>query len=205
MKPISSKTFLFALAGAALLAAMIPLILFGLPARQFLLNSFFANITFMGDAIFGFALVFFILFFRNRKDMAMLLLFDLMLTLAFLQLIKISFSGQAAHLYFEANVPAASGNVNFISAHTAVAFTLAFFFASYWKNRFAGIVVFLLAALVAYSRLYFGSETFFSISLGLIPAVIVRAISQLQFEKKRMPVYTKRKDTVTADRHLLPA
>jgi len=192
------------LAGAALLTAIIPLVLFGIPNPGFAANSFFANITFMGDAIFGLAVVFFILFFRGRKDMAIMLLFELVITLAFIQLIKNSFGGQPAHLYFEANVPA-SANKNIISGHSAVAFTLAFFFASCWKNRYARMGAFLLAVLVAYSRFYFGSETFFSLSLGFVPAVIARALTQLQFEKKISSVYKRKRNIRDTHGHWLPA
>ena len=72
MKPIfTGRKIAYLLSLSAILTFLLPLALNAFPAaaRQssFFKNVFFVNITFMGDALFAFALAFVLLFFFDRK------------------------------------------------------------------------------------------------------------------------------------------
>ena len=139
-------------------------------------NILFSNITFMGDSIFAFAVAGILLFLFNKKDAAMRLLLATLITLVITQVVKNIFSGLPVQLLFEKNAyyfdDALSIPANIISSHTAVAFTLAAFFASASKNKVAGIFLFAAAIMVAYSRTYTAGENMATLALGIVPAAI---------------------------------
>lgn len=157
-------SFIFAGAGASVLT----------PQHSFGLNVFYANLTFMGDSIFSFALVATLLFF-NRRNTAIQLLFSILVTLFITQLIKNIFTGeQPPQLFFENNtyyfdpqIP-----VNIISSHAACAFTLFFFFIGYFKNRWVQLTLLSLTLLIAYSRIYAASDSIFAVIFAIVPASV---------------------------------
>jgi membrane-associated phospholipid phosphatase len=162
-------------------------------------NILFSNITFMGDSIFAFAVAGILIFLFNKKDAGMRLLLATLMTLAITQVIKNIFSGGLpVQLFFEKNAyyfdDALSIPANMISSHTAIAFTLAAFFASASKNKITGIFLFATAIIVAYSRTYTAGENIATLALGIVPAVvaafaterIMRAEQKVARPKNRM-------------------
>lgn len=140
-------------------------------------NVLFSNITFMGDSIFAFAVSGILIFFFNKKDAGIRLLLASLTALIITQIVKNIFSGGLpAQVFFEGNAyyfaDAVNIPANVISSHTAIAFTLAAFFASIAKNKVAGIFLFAAAAAVAYSRMYTANESIGALALGVLPAVI---------------------------------
>jgi membrane-associated phospholipid phosphatase len=139
-------------------------------------NILFSNITFMGDSIFAFAVAGILIFLFNKKDAGMRLLLATLITLVITQVVKNIFSGLPVQLFFEKNAyyfdDPLSIPANIISSHTAVAFTLAAFFASASKNKIAGIFLFAAAIIVAYSRTYTAGENMATLALGIVPAAI---------------------------------
>jgi membrane-associated phospholipid phosphatase len=139
-------------------------------------NILFSNITFMGDSIFAFAVAGILIFLFNKKDAGMRLLLATLITLVITQAVKNIFSGLSVQLFFEKNAyyfdDSLSIPANIISSHTAVAFTLAAFFASASKNKIAGIFLFAAAIIVAYSRTYTAGENMATLALGIVPAAI---------------------------------
>jgi membrane-associated phospholipid phosphatase len=211
MKPLLRNTGIAA-GISVLLTAAIPLLLFASPGKpvaagtHFFLDTFLVNITFMGDSIFAFGVVFFLLFFLDRKDISLRLLLSLTLSLAMVQLFKNVLSPQPVHLYFEEGVPAPSLYKNIISSHTAVAFTMAVFFAMHGKNILLEVMLFGAAFAVAYSRIYFGAESFASLGMGLIPAAVASlAAYRLSINRKTSRVYKKRREQRVSPQHLMPA
>ncbi len=207
--PIIKKTVL-AVAFSVLFTAIIPLLLFAMPAetaahKNLIADSLFINITFMGDALFSFALVFFLLFFLNRKDLSLRLLLTLAVSLLLVQFVKNVFSGQPMHLYFEAGNPGDALYKNLLSSHTAVAFTLAGFFAMYAKNLVLHTSLFIFAFIIAYSRIYFG-ESFFAVAMGLIPAMASLLFANyIKYSKRVKSGYRRRGEKKISPQHLFPA
>ena len=145
--------------------------------RSLLKDVIFVNISFMGDAIFAFAVVFFLLFFLNLKDLSLRLLLTIMVSLTMVQIIKNILYGGSFHIYFEAGNPGPLPLPNLLSSHTALAVTLAGFFLVNARNKTANIVFCIAAAAVAYSRIYFGADTFLSLSTAFFPASIAILIA----------------------------
>lgn len=137
-------------------------------------NTLLVNITFMGDGFFALGLYFFLLFYFRKKELASKLLITLFFTLFIVQLIKNVFSNLPFHIFFEtstnSNELLSLYNYNFISSHTAIAFTLAIFFAMQIKKVGVIILVFLLASFISYSRIVLVGELYVAICFGLIPA-----------------------------------
>lgn len=161
---------------------------FSLHHHSALKNILFSNITFMGDTIFAFAVAGVFIFFFNKKDEGIKLLFTILATLFITQVIKNIYSG-GIQLYFENNAyyfeNAADIPVNIISSHTAVAFTLAAFFASLTKNKITGILIFAAAALIACTRIYTANESILSLLAGLIPAGLAVFFTETVLKNKR--------------------
>lgn len=155
---------------------------------------FWVNISFMGDAIFGFGIAFFLLFFLDLKDLSLRLIISLILTLIMVQATKNLVSGQPVHLFFEkGNTEKDFLRPNIISSHAAIAFTLAIFFAYYFQNVFFRVTVLAAAVAVAVSRLFVGGENIFALAIGLVPALVsVLLISRMSMKKPRTKLYRRR-------------
>jgi membrane-associated phospholipid phosphatase len=140
-------------------------------------NIIFSNITFMGDSIFAFAVAGILIFFFDKKDAGIRLVLASLIALVITQIVKNIFSGGLpAQIFFENNAyyfdDAVNIPANVISSHTAIAFTLAAFFASASKNKIAGIFLFAAAVVIAYSRMYTANESLSALALGIVPAAI---------------------------------
>jgi membrane-associated phospholipid phosphatase len=148
----------------------------GFATQNFFWNTFLINITFMGDAFFALGLFFFLLIFLKKKRLSLILLIAVFFCLAITQFIKNIFSGVSPQLFFEAGIVAPSNNIgssNIISSHTAIAFTLAIFFAMHIKKMLVKVLLFLLAVSVAISRIILAEESLMALLVGLLPAIVV--------------------------------
>lgn len=129
----------------------------------------------MGDAFFAFGIVFFLLFFFNKKHAALKLLITVLISLSITQAIKIIFSGLPPQLFFEEGVLQSSGKVfsyrNIISSHTSIAFTLASFFLFYTKNMMKKVLFIVLAIIVAFTRMKLAGDSSIALVLGILPAI----------------------------------
>ena len=141
-------------------------------ADRFYWNVFFVNIGFMGDAVFAFGLVFFLRFFLRQKKKAGELFQLLAVVLVGIQGMKIITGDEGIKLYFEASNAAVTSSQNFISSHSAIAFTLAAFFVQRCKHPITVFFILMLAVTVAYAGVFLRGEPGLAILYGLIPATV---------------------------------
>jgi membrane-associated phospholipid phosphatase len=173
-KVLSSQSAILIFATLIAFAITIYVGNFVVDTSTFYWNTLLINITFMGDAFFAFGLVLFLLFFFNKKKLAFNLILTILVTLVFVQIIKNIFNSQSIQFYFESGIIKEEDNIsfyrNFISSHTALAFTLAIFFAKHMKKTTATLLLFITAILVSYSRIIIAEESLLALLLGLLPA-----------------------------------
>jgi membrane-associated phospholipid phosphatase len=185
-KVLSSQFISFFFAGFVALSATFYIGGFG--NNSFYWNTFLVNVTFMGDAFFAFGISLFLLFYFNKKKQALNLALTISFVIVLVQIFKNIFSGHTFELYFEQGVYTENANLilsgNFISSHTAIAFSLAVFFAKQTKKLIVIILLFLTAALVSYSRVLLVDETLLSIIMGLIPAIIAKFLVNALVQKR---------------------
>ncbi len=124
------------------------------------LDYFFYIITYLGDGIFCILLS--ILFYFKNKKLGIQLIVAYVVTALIAQIIKYNFhevTRPLAHyehwplLHFVLNSPKQFLN-SFPSGHTVSAFAMATVLAYHFKNNYISVIVFPLALLVAYSRVY---------------------------------------------------
>ncbi len=163
-------------ASGTMLIGSINTIAFTSPLDSYFWNTILVNITFMGDAYFALGVVLFLMFFLRKKNLSLRLFLAVLFTLIITQAIKNYFSELPLQVFFEAGTRENSGeNIlyrNFISSHVAIAFTLAGFFALYFKNWLYKSILFVLAFLVSFSREELMGEPIETILLGIAPAFI---------------------------------
>lgn len=165
-------------------------------SRSFFRNAFFANLTFTGDSFFAFATICVLIFFFNKKDEGIRLLFAVLLTLLLVQLVKNIFGTPPAHLYFEKNTYMFDGediSYNIISSHTAIAFTLAFFFSTAKRSAATMILLLITATAVAFSRVYTAQDSILAIVLGIAPAAVSMAVTGRISKERSKKLFIKRK------------
>ena len=174
--------------------------------RSLLKEVLFVNISFMGDAVFAFAVVFFLLFFLSLKDLSLRFLLTIAVALALVQITKNILYGGSFHLYFEAGNPGQLPQKNLLSSHTALAATMAGFFLVNTRNKIAIIVVFVAAAVVAYSRIYFGADDLFSLSTAFLPASIAILVATLPASPGKVkPSFRRTRSRSSRTEHWIPA
>ena len=174
--------------------------------RSLLKDVVFVNISFMGDAVFAFAVVFFLLFFLNLKDVSLRLLLTIAVALALVQITKNMLYGGSFHLYFEAGNPGPLPQKNLLSSHTALAVTMAGFLLVNTRNKIAIIAVCIAAAAVAYSRIYFGADDLFSLSTAFLPASIAILVASLPGSTGKLKQSFRRTKSRSArTQHWIPA
>ncbi len=147
----------------------------GVDTSSFYWNTLLVNITFMGDAFFAFGIVFFLLFFFDKKKYALRLLLAVLISLAITQIIKNIFSELPVQLYFEEGVMQNPKNIfftNVISSHMGIGLTLASFFILHSKNIFLKIAVIVLAILAGVTRIPLAGDSLLALAVGFFPAII---------------------------------
>jgi membrane-associated phospholipid phosphatase len=155
-------------------------------------NTILVNISFIGDGLFVVGLFFFLLFYFNQKKMAYRFFLITVFTMLFVQVIKNVFSNQSLRLFFEqGSNTSGTENLffyNFISSHTAIAFTIAVFFSLHFKKTTYTLLFFVVAFFVAYSRVVLVGESLLAIFFGLLPVsfsfVMLKKMNSINFSNK---------------------
>lgn len=152
--------------------------------HSFSLNVFFVNYTFLGDGIFAVCLCAF-LFCRKQQKLALLILAAYLSSGLVTQILKNCIYAPRPRIFFEASQylyhldnfgNSGGGSSSFPSGHTTSAFALATVLAVHFKNKFTGILLFIAAALVGYSRIYlaahFPADVLAGAGIGIVFATI---------------------------------
>ena len=128
------------------------------------LNLIFNGITFLGDGVFTLLVcVVVLIFFKKHSNLVLILLLAYLGSGLLAQFFKAIIHAPRPSLYFKLHnyklyldtfSNSRVGFNSFPSGHTAAAWFMFFWFALFGKSRFWGICMALLAAGVAYSRVY---------------------------------------------------
>lgn len=139
--------------------------------HSYILNVLFINLTFFGSSLFSMGLVVF-LFYKKKNALAWLIISSTFIAILFTQVIKNYAAKDGIHIYLEDGQSIIDGGTNairlYISAHTALAFALATIFALHFNDRRKTIALFLIAVIVAYSRIYLDRHTIYDIIGGIV-------------------------------------
>ena len=142
------------------------------------LDSFFALFTELGNGLFSVAVFLLAVIFRKISLAVQIItayLFSGLLVQILKRIFKMprpkAFFGPGEYAWFIDGVTHGGSN-SFPSGHTASAFALATILSLYSKSKYAGILYFLLAAAVGYSRVYLGQHFFTDVFAGAVIGVI---------------------------------
>jgi membrane-associated phospholipid phosphatase len=172
--------------------------------HSFSLNVFFVNYTFLGDGIFAIGLCAF-LFYRRQKKLALLILAAYVSSGLVTQVLKNCIYAPRPRIFFEASQylyhldnfgNSGGGSSSFPSGHTTSAFALATVLAVHFKNKLTGIILFIAAALVGYSRVYLAQHFPIDVLFGAFIGICFATISIVLMNSKlsiRLPKIIKRK------------
>jgi hypothetical protein len=183
-------------AAAVLFTLFAPMAMLTLSANNlfhFYSNVFFVNVSAMGDGIFAFALIIFLVFGLDKKRSGMQLLANILLTLLIVQAAKNIFSTDTTRFYIEVLRPA---DVNIISSHTAIAFALAAFFVLRAKKIAVKMICFFAATGGAFCQSYFSAATMQAVISGIVAgsfsATLLYTLDRVKFRgssfMKRRPI-----------------
>jgi membrane-associated phospholipid phosphatase len=159
-------------------------------------DLFFQGITLLGDGIFAVLLSIVFFFMRNRKE-GVLLLITFIISALIAQFFKnFVFYDEMRPLFFiqagELNVQTVEGikmhmNHSFPSGHTTTIFAMCSMLSLFFKTKRMGLILFLIAILTAYSRIYlsqhFLQDTLAGSFIGLTTSVLLYSVSN---EKLRL-------------------
>jgi undecaprenyl-diphosphatase len=171
--------------------------------HSFSLNVFFVNYTFFGDGIFAICLCVF-LFYRKQQKLALLILAAYLSSGLVTQILKNCIYAPRPRIYFEASQylyrldnfgNSGGGSSSFPSGHTTSAFALATVLAVHFKNKFTGIILFIAAALVGYSRVYLAQHFPVDVLVGAFIGISFATLSIVLMNSKlriRLPKIIKR-------------
>lgn len=154
------------------------------------LDLFFTYYTFLGDGLFSVLLVIG-LFFLRKKLLAFQLLIAFLVSGGMAQLIKKAVPAPRPKAFFEEGIyhhfingVTHSGMNSFPSGHTASAFAIAMLLCLHTKKPALQLLYFLLACMVAFSRVYLGQHFVMDTFMG---AVLGITISMLTFAYIKLP------------------
>ena len=160
---------------------------------------FFTNVTIIGDGIFSLAIALVLLFFELRRSIVLLL--SWMVSGIIVQILKIYifsnvprpvtyFQGSAI-LHLVAGIKHYAWQ-SFPSGHSASVFALFLCLSIYMKNRLAQCIFFLVAVIVAYSRMYLSEHFLIDVTGGsLIGICIAWLFLYLIYLRNPYPVLSK--------------
>jgi undecaprenyl-diphosphatase len=151
------------------------------------LTYIFENITLLGDGWFIIILsISIIVFSKNNKKLALIILLSYISSGLFAQLLKNFFPSPRPLTYFEIHqykyyletfAKSRVGYKSFPSGHTASFFALATVIAHYFKQRRICILMLILSVAVGYSRIYLGHHFLIDIIFGAIIGIIFGSFS----------------------------
>lgn len=161
--------------------------------QSFIQNVIFINITYLGSGIFCFGLIVYH-FYKKKNTIAWLLNCSAFISILITQIIKNYLHKDGVQIFFEDEQYIFNSGANtiatFVSAHTAMAFTLATVFAFHFKNRKRSVVLFITAVVIAYSRIYLGYHTLPDLIAGTFTGIASGAFifyCYLNYIKLKMP------------------
>lgn len=149
-------------------------------------DMFFSTITHLGSGIFYVVMIIFLLFIKYRYALIaaigfvlLSLIVQIMKHLIFSDVVRPAkyFEG-FENIYIIPGIGMHSFN-SFPSGHTAVAFGLFCLLTLISSNKMLGVVYFLIALLIAFSRVYLSLHFFLDIYFGSIIGVIATVLSYL--------------------------
>lgn len=158
----------------------------------------FRTFTILGDGIFIISLAV-LLFIFKRRFLSLIIIAGYVLSGIPVQIIKsfidaprpAVFLKEIDYSYFVEGVTLHNYN-SFPSGHTASAFALAVILAISMKNKRAGLLFLLLAALVGYSRIYLSQHFMLDVFVGSFIGVISGILIYIFLEKWIRKITTKR-------------
>ena len=171
--------------------------------HSFSLNVFFVNYTFLGDGIFAICLCA-LLFYRKQQKLALLILAAYLSSGLATQILKNCIYAPRPRIFFEASQylyhldnfgNSGGGSSSFPSGHTTSAFALATVLAVHFKNKFTGIILFIAAALVGYSRIYLAQHFPVDVLFGAFIGITFATLSIILMNSRlriRLPKIIKR-------------
>lgn len=145
------------------------------------LDYFFYYFTFVGDGLFVIALVLIFTLFNYKNAINLFTIYAISGLLA--QLLKVIFNTPRPKAYFEGIKTLhllpwvhVYNTYSMPSGHTTTAFALAFFLSTLFKNKILQTLFFILAIIVALSRVYlcqhFPEDTIVGAFIGITIAII---------------------------------
>ena len=153
------------------------------------LDYIFRGFTFLGDGLFIIVLVV-LLFIFKKRFLSVMIIAGYVLSGIPVQIIKSYFDAPRPAVFlkginyshFVEGVTLHNYN-SFPSGHTASAFALAVILAISLKNKWTGIIVLFLAALVGYSRIYLSQHFLLDVFVGSLIGVLSGLTIYLLLEK----------------------
>ncbi len=154
-----------------------------------LLDVFFKLITYLGDGLFAIPLIVVVILFRNIFK-GIVLLSSVLLSFLVVQTLKLyvfpnmprpsKYFPETMKLYYVEGIEIHSYN-SFPSGHSAQAFALFLLFAVFTKNKYWGILYFLLAVLVTISRMYLAQHFLIDTYFGALVATVITLCTYTYF------------------------
>lgn len=142
--------------------------------RSFIQNVIFINITFLGNELFCLGLISYH-FYRKKNTIAWLLTCSALISMLVTQVIKNYLHKDGVQIFFEDEQYVFNSGAKimalFVSAHTAMAFTIATVFALHFNKRKRSVVLFITAVVIAYSRIYLGNHTLPDLMAGAFTGI----------------------------------
>lgn len=143
-------------------------------------DVFFKYVTELGSSITAFSIMLILLFVSYRA--CLLMVSSQIVTFAINNVLKnmvgaprpkLYFTDSPHTIYYVPDVEVLSNHFSFPSGHTVCAFTMAVVLTYVSPRRVYGLFYFLLAGLVAYSRMYLSQHFFEDVTAGSLEAVLV--------------------------------
>lgn len=164
--------------------------------RSFLLNVFFVNFTFMGDAVFVLAVGAIFLFYYRQPQKAKILFFNFLFTMLLVQLFKNLLHSGVFTIYFEesqylfnSTFIKETAHEQLPSGHTALAFSLAACLASFTRRKSTRLMLLLGCILLAFSRMYLAKHALMDVVegalIGAASSVVMSFLLKLKPGRKR--------------------
>lgn len=160
--------------------------------HNFLLDTFFSWITFLGDGIF--AVLISVVFFVYDKKKGLLILSTFLLSSLLAQLLKnFVFDDFMRPFYYiqagSIQVPIIEGlkmhsSNSFPSGHTTTIFALTTMICLFYESKKIGVYLLLIAVLVGYSRIYLSQHFLEDTLAGSILGFMTSLLIFISFKKK---------------------
>ncbi len=159
-------------------------------------NIFFKYLTHLGDGIFAVIVIVFLLFIKYRWAIISLISsLSLMIVIQFLKRIIFTESYRPVKIFryfYEGTyklyiIPGTDPGINnsFPSGHSATAFAIFFLFALIVKNKYLKLLLFIIASLIAFSRVYLSWHFLGDTIAGSFLGIIITLITYLIINKSK--------------------